>query len=109
MWFGEATVEASGEGSFHGAIYRLRRAGWIIQSRHIQHGQWDYRLTGKTDPPTTDRHMNQTEQRIAVAYTTAIRHAFGAPSLEDVLAHLPEWIHASDDACNWDQSIGASR
>jgi hypothetical protein len=80
---------------FHGAIYRLRRAGWIIESRYIQRGQCEYRLTGQTTPPTADRHMNQTELRIALAYTTAIRDALGTTSLEEVLALLPQWMTRS--------------
>lgn len=65
---------------FHSAIYGLRREGWVIQSRHGDHGCWHYRLVGRTEPAPPTQRMSPQQRRVAAVYTEAITSNLGGRS-----------------------------
>jgi hypothetical protein len=77
---------------FHSAIYGLRREGWVIQSRHGDHGCWHYRLVGKTEPAPPTQRMNPQQRRVAAVYAEAITSKLGEEALGRLLPAIPEWM-----------------
>jgi hypothetical protein len=77
---------------FHSAIYGLRREGWVIESRHGDHGCWHYRLVGKTEPAPPTQRMNPQQRRVAVVYSEAITNNLGEAALARALSHVPCWL-----------------
>lgn len=77
---------------FHSAIYGLRREGWVIESRHGDHGCWHYRLVGKTEPAPPTQRMNPQQRRVAAVYTEAVTRKLGEEALAQLLSAIPEWM-----------------
>jgi hypothetical protein len=78
--------------SFNDSIYALRKEGWQIESRSIRGGLWEFRLLGKSDPPTGHQPMTRPQRKVAGAYAHAIRERLGADAYLDVLTALPDWM-----------------
>jgi len=76
----------------HSAIYGLRAEGWTIESRHISMGRWDYRLSGKTEPPPVTQKMSMQQRRIARLYTEALTDNLDTDAMSSVLDAIPGWM-----------------
>ena len=74
--------------SFNGSIYALRCKGWIIETRYVRRGEWEYRLTGKGEP-RMKRRLTTKEDRITREYLLAAEELFGDDASERILSLVP--------------------
>jgi hypothetical protein len=81
--------------SFQCSIYAFRREGWIIESRWKKAGLWEYRLTGKGDPPP--QRMSRAQRTVAARYSRAIEDEAGDEILAAVNDSLPAWMQVGTD------------
>ena len=57
-------------GHFQCSPYSARKDGWIIESRRVRGGTWEYRLVGKGE--SNDKTMmNRPQREIAARFRTA--------------------------------------
>jgi len=80
--------------SFHCSLYTLRREGWEIESRHVNGGVWEYRLTGRSTPRPAPQSLTRPQARVARELLTAIRKSFGDAGAERVGSNLAPWLAA---------------
>ena len=78
--------------SFNDSIFAFRKEGWLIESRPIGHGVWEFRLTGKGDPPTGHKPMSRPQQVVAAHYMHVITQALGFQAARTIRRDLPEWM-----------------
>jgi hypothetical protein len=81
--------------SFQCSIYAFRREGWIIESRWKLAGLWEYRLTGRGEPPP--QKMSRAQRTIAQRYSRAIKDAAGSEVLAAVSQRLPTWVQVENE------------
>jgi hypothetical protein len=79
--------------SFGGAINRLRKAGWLIEGRHVRGGLWEYRLTGK-GPPLPPK-LSAAQRKTAHMLLDVLRPRIPSSDLTAALHQLPEWMRKS--------------
>jgi hypothetical protein len=91
-WHINHDCAAVGGLSFNDSFLSLRQAGWIIESRRVKGGIWEFRLTGKNEEPSEDRPMTRPQQLIASSYAAAIREQLDDVAAAKVTAALPEWL-----------------
>jgi len=90
--------------SFNDSIFAFRKEGWVIESRHRKGGTWEFRLTGKSDPPTGHKTLSRPQAVVAGHYMHVINKALGWRAARQVHALLPEWMQA--EAREWtDESV----
>ena len=79
LWHPNYDCAKVGGLSFNCSIAALRREGWLIESRPKGHGVWEYRLTGKGDPPSPK--MSRPQAVISDHYASAIHRTLGGEAL----------------------------
>jgi hypothetical protein len=81
--------------SFNDSIFAFRQQGWIIESRKLRGGIWEFRLTGKGDPPEGHKAMSRPQRYVAAHYLYVIKDKLGETAMKKVLENLPNWMHAA--------------
>lgn len=84
--------------SFNDSIYAFRKEGWAIESRPVGRGVWEFRLTGKTDPPTGHKPMSRPQVVVAAHYMHVITETLGAAAANKITNALPDWMRAEPRA-----------
>ena len=80
--------------SFNDSIFALRQEGWQIESRHRKGGTWEFRLTGKGEPPSGHKPMSRPQVVIAGHYMHVITATLGMSATRCIRNALPEWMRA---------------
>lgn len=93
-WHKNYELAEAGGLSFHGSLYALRQQGWIIETKYIKRGLWEYRLVAKGEPRPKPR-MSEREARIARLYLLAAEESFGHEATERLRETLPEGVWPS--------------
>ena len=88
-WHPNYACAAAGGLSFGGSLHALRCYGWLIDSRFIRRGLWEYRLTGKGPPRPRRTGLSGPQERVAEAYETAIVAITDNAALGQVRAEVP--------------------
>jgi hypothetical protein len=83
--------------SFNDSFFSLRRCGWIIESRRVRGGTWQFRLVGKNEKTPEHRPMTRPQQLIAKSYVAAIRKELGEDAVNLVTAALDRWLRLPND------------
>jgi hypothetical protein len=78
--------------SFNDSIFAFRQEGWIIHSRKKKGGIWEFRLTGKGDPPEGHKAMSRPQELVAAHYTYAISKELGFRDFRRFQRALPKWM-----------------
>jgi hypothetical protein len=78
--------------SFNDTFFALRKDGWIIESRRVKGGKWEFRLLGKGEPPTTHKPMSRPQHLVAAHILYTLEKADGPYAMERVRKRLPEWM-----------------
>ncbi|MDX6590848.1 MAG: hypothetical protein QOJ13_44 [Gaiellales bacterium] len=89
QWHKNYELAEAGGLSFHGSLYALRQQGWLIETRYILPGLWEYRLTGRGEPRAKPK-MSEREARIARLYLSAAEAAFGSEAARQLQEMLPD-------------------
>ena len=89
-WHSNSECSTVGGLSFNGAIYVLRQKGWIVESRYISRGRWEFRLIGRGEARRP--RMNHFHRHVVRQYTDAIASICDASTLEAIQARVPEWM-----------------
>jgi hypothetical protein len=92
-WHSNTECALVGGLSFNGAIYALRQTGWLVESRYLSPGAWEFRLTGRGEPRKP--RMNHFHRHVVRRYSEAILRVSDAATLEAVQALVPEWMVTS--------------
>ena len=78
--------------SHNDSFFSLRQAGWLIESRRIEGGTWQFRLAGKADPPVGHKPLTR-PQRVVVGHVLhVISETLGDLALVRVSKNLPAWM-----------------
>ncbi len=81
--------------SWHCHVYSLRKEGWIIESRPIRGGVWEYRLNAATSAPAQKEPTLSGPQRdVALAFLHAIKNEWGEDGLDRLLQTLRPSLRA---------------
>ena len=80
--------------SFNDSIFALRKEGWIIESRFVKKGLWEFRLVGKGEPPTGHKQMSRPQHLVAAHYMWLIANKLGFSQATEIRTLLPEWMRA---------------
>jgi hypothetical protein len=78
--------------SFNDSIYAFRKEGWIIESRKRRGGIWQFRLTGKGEPPEGHKSMSRPQELVAAHYAHIISRNLGVGAFRTVRDSLPDWM-----------------
>jgi hypothetical protein len=78
--------------SFNDSIFAFRQEGWIIESRPKRGGVWEFRLTGKGDPPEGHKPMSRPQAVVAGHYMHVIEKSLGVPTATEIREALPDWM-----------------
>jgi hypothetical protein len=89
-WHSNSECSSVGGLSFNGAIYTLRQKGWIVESRYISRGKWEFRLVGRGQARRP--RMNHFHRHAVRQYTDAIAKVCDASTLEAIQARVPDWM-----------------
>ena len=93
-WHANRDCASVGGLSFNDTLFCLRKEGWVIESRHVRGGTWEFRLTGKTEPDDSHRPLTRPQRLVARTYEKAIEEKLGAATLETVRGELPPWMRS---------------
>jgi hypothetical protein len=83
--------------SFNDSIFASRKEGWIIESRKAAGGIWEFRLTGKGDPPQGHKAMSRPQRLVAAHYLHTIRRTLDGAAMRKVRAAVPEWMRTDPE------------
>lgn len=78
--------------SFQGSIFAFRNAGWIIESRPMKGGVWEYQLRGKSAQPRAAPALSRPQRRVADEFLLGVRKAYGDAGVERLRRHLSPWL-----------------
>ena len=81
--------------SFNDSILAFRKEGWLIESRHVQRGRWEFRLVGKGEPPAGHKPMSRPQALVAQHYMHVITTKLGAHTAARIREALPGWMQAN--------------
>lgn len=92
LWHSNHECAEVGGVSYNDSIFALRQVGWVIESRRIKGGVWEFRLAGKADPPVGHKPLT-TPQRVVVGHVLhVISETLGDLALVRVSKNLPGWM-----------------
>lgn len=92
-WHPNHECAAVGGLSFNDSIFTFRKEGWVIESRHVRGGIWEFRLAGKADPPQGHKPMSRPQRLVAGHYMHVISQQLGLSASLKVRRAVPEWMH----------------
>jgi hypothetical protein len=78
--------------SWHCYLYSLRKIGWIIQSRRVKGGVWEYMLLGRGRQTQAPAALSGPQQRVLTEVATAIRKIYGEQGVQQVAQRLSPWL-----------------
>ena len=71
----------------------LRSLGYRIESRRVERGVWEYRLTGKGDPPP--KRLTPQQRSVTNIYEHALGTCSDSETVHQVREQLPDWVKCS--------------
>ena len=83
--------------SFNDSIFAFRKEGWIVESRKKKGGIWEFRLTGKGDPPEGHKAMSRPQRLVAAHYTHLLHRELGFATAMKIRRVLPEWMRTEPE------------
>lgn len=84
--------------SFNDSIFAFRNEGWIIESRHVRGGVWEFRLVGMSQKPTGHKPMTRPQKVVAGHYMYVITELLGGEAALAVWDAVPEWMQVPPKA-----------
>jgi hypothetical protein len=97
-WHDIHECASAGGLSFNDSIFAFRQEGWLIESRHVRGGDWQFRLVGEAAPRDGHKPMTRPQRVVALAYLTAIEETLGPEAKDAVLEATPrlDAIHSGE-------------
>jgi hypothetical protein len=92
-WHTNTECVAHAGHSFGGYLNRLRRHGWLIESRRVRGGLWEYRLTGK-GPPLPPR-LSAAQKKTAWMFVGVFGSRVTPTEFDGAVKELPDWLWRS--------------
>jgi hypothetical protein len=91
QWHSNYELVKVGGLSFNSYLYKLRNAGWQIESRHIRGGEWQQRLVGKSEPRRREG-LSRPQQRVADELAFAVRKVYGEYGWKRIAREFSPWF-----------------
>ena len=91
-WHANHECASIGGLSFNDSIFAFRQEGWIIESRHVRHGLWKFRLLGKAEPPSGHKPMTAPQRVVAGHFMHVITKELGDAAADALYQALPKWM-----------------
>jgi hypothetical protein len=93
-WHSNYELVKVGGVSFNSYLYKLRNAGWQIESRRVRGGIWQQRLIGKGEPRRREG-LSRPQQRVADELALAVRKVYGEDGWKGIAKEFSPWFLAS--------------